>query len=281
MGVKLRSIVLLVGLSLLATNTVSANEQPVVIDESISEKKNEYLHFTPIEIESLSEAEKAFVEHYKFDQGVYRKGTLYLISLGEKPNPGYGLEFVKNETMWEEERIFVRQLLPEEGMMYPQVIHYPYIIGRLELPSNYMTLNVIDVDTNEDLFQKEQISQPIDNKTIKVYINGKLQLLDQPPLLKGNRTMVPLRGVFEALGAEVQYKKQTGQIFIRKEKLNIGLKINSKTVILNGQIKMIDEPAFVENGRTLVPLRFIGEALGADVNWDANQNTVFIIAEKE
>ncbi|HHY74755.1 MAG TPA: protease complex subunit PrcB family protein [Bacillus bacterium] len=271
---------MLLGLSLLASNTVSANEQPVVIQENIAEKKNEYLHFTPVTLESLSEAEKAFVEHYKFEKGVHRKDTLYLISLGEKPNPGYQLEFVKSETTWEQEQIFVRQLLPKEGYMYPQVIHYPYIIGRLQLPSKYMTINVIDIDSGEEIFQKEQIVQPIDNKAIKVYINGRMQVFDQPPLLKDGRTMVPLRGIFESLGAQVQYDETTGMITATKEKLIIKLKVFSKEVNVNGQTKIIDAAPFAQNGRALVPLRFIGETLGENVKWDAEQNTVYIVARK-
>ena len=111
-------------------------------------------------------------------------------------------------------------------------------------------------------------------------INGKLQSMDQSPILKGNRTMVPLRGIFESLGAQVHFDQKTGRITVTKEKLNIILKINSKSVDFNGKIKTIDVPAFTENDRTMVPLRFISEAIGADVKWDGKQNTVFIKTEK-
>lgn len=263
---------------LLAINgTVFANVQPEVVNQKVEE--NKYLHFTPVSEESLSEEELAFVNKSKMEQGVHQKGTLYVISLGEKPNPGYQLEFVKSETTWEQERIYVKQILPKEGFMYPQVIHYPYIAGRLQLPTKYMTVSVIDIDTGKPLFI-EQTNQPIDTKVIKIFINGEIYQFDQPPIVKGNRTLVPLRGIFEALGAEVQYDQATGKITVTKENVKIILKINSKSVTKNGKTEIIDEPAILTNNRTLVPLRFIGEALGADVKWDPKQNAVFITTEK-
>lgn len=276
-----KSIGLLAGMLLMASSSaVFASEQPAIDNKGVEEKANEFLHFTPVTFESLSESEQEFVEQNKFEPGVYQQGTLYLIALGQRPHPGYGLEFVKSETTWEQEKVYVKQTLPKEGMMYPQVIHYPYIIGRLQLPTKYMSVSVIDVDTGKDLFEKAQPNQPIDNHSIKVIINGKVQSLDQVPILKGNRAMVPLRGIFESLGAEVHFDQKTGRITVTKEKLKIMLKINSKSVDLNGQIKTIDVPAFTENDRTMVPLRFVSEAIGAEVKWDGTKNTVFINIKK-
>lgn len=274
---KWKSIVLLAGMLFVASSTaVFANEDPAIDHKKVEEKANDFLHFTPVPYESLSESEKEFVQQKRFEPGVYQQGTLYVIALGERPHPGYGLEFVKSETTWEQEKVFVRQTLPKEGMMYPQVIHYLYLVGRLQLPTKYMTVSVIDVDTGKALFEDKQTNPSIDKQSIKVMINGKLQTLDQPPILKGNRTMVPLRGIFESLGAEVYFDQKTGHITVTKEKLKIILKINSKSVDYNGKIKTIDVPAFTENNRTMVPLRFISEAIGADVKWDGKQNTVFI-----
>lgn len=266
---KWKRIGLLVVMLFVASSTaVFADEEPT------------FLHFTPVPYELLSESEKEFVQQKKFEPGVFQQGTLYVIALGERPHLGYGLEFVKSETIWEQEKIFVRQTLPKEGMMYPQVIHYPYIIGRLQLPTKFMTVSVIDIDTGKVLFEEKQTNSPIDKHTIKVMINGKQQTLDQPPILKRNRTMVPLRGIFESLGADVHFEQKTGRITITKEKLNIKLKINSKSVDINGKIKIIDVPPFLENDRTMVPLRFISEAIGADVIWDGLQNRVLINTEK-
>ncbi len=274
---KWKRIGLLVGIIFMVSSTsVFANEEPTIDQKKEDEKANEFLHYTPVAYESLSESEKEFVEKNRYEPGIFQQGTLYLIALGQRPHPGYGLEFVKSDTTWEQEKIFVRQTLPKEGMMYPQVIHYPYIIGRLQLPTKYMTVSVIDIDTGKDLFEKIQPNPQNDQSVIKVMINSKLQSLDQPPILKGNRTMVPLRGIFESLGAQVHFDQNTGHITVTKEELTIKLKLNSKSVEINGKIKTIDVPAFTENDRTLVPLRFISEAIGADVKWDGVQNTVFI-----
>ncbi len=162
---KWKSIGLLVSMLFVASSSaVFASEEPTIDNKKMEEKANEFLHFTPVTFEALSESEKEFVNQNKFEPGVYQQGTLYLIALGQRPHPGYGLDFVKSETTWEQERIFVRQTLPKEGMMYPQVIHYPYIIGRLQLPTKYMTVSVIDMDTGKDLFEKIQTNPPIEKK---------------------------------------------------------------------------------------------------------------------
>lgn len=277
MNKKWSCIGLVVGLLFIYNSAVYANDRPEAVKY---QEENEFLHFTPVSGVSLTDNEREFVNRNKNEQGLHQQGTLYLISLGEKPNSGYQLEFIKSKTTFEQEKIFVKQILPKEGQMYLQVIQSPYIIGRLKLPSKYMSVSIIDIDTNKGLFEIDQPNQPIDNDKIKVYLNGMIQSYDQPPILIGNRTMVPLRGIFESLGATVKYDGETQIITATKGELKVILKINSKTVSINGKTKTLDVPAIIQNNRTLVPLRFIGETLGADVSWDANQNTVFIKTEK-
>lgn len=93
--------------------------------------------------ESLSDLEKTFVELAKKHQGVYQLGDLFVIALGEQPNPGYGLRLEKQVQTLEELHLHVKRTYPKKGLSYPQVISYPYLIGRLTLPP-YTTLSVID-----------------------------------------------------------------------------------------------------------------------------------------
>ena len=114
MKTKWKRIGLLVGMLFAASSTaVFANDVPVIDDKKMEEQANEFLHFTPVTNESLSESEEEFVNQKKFEPGVYQQGTLYVIALGQRPHPGYGLEFVRSETTWEQEKIFVRQTLPK------------------------------------------------------------------------------------------------------------------------------------------------------------------------
>ena len=109
-----------------------------------------------------------------------------------------------------------------------------------------------------------------------VYINGTKQSYDQPPVLEDGRTLVPLRGIFESLGATVQWDQQKQLVTANRSGTKIQLKIGSKAPTVNGKIMPIDVPAKVKNGRTLVPLRFVGEALGATVHYDAANRTIKI-----
>jgi Copper amine oxidase N-terminal domain/Trypsin-like peptidase domain len=111
---------------------------------------------------------------------------------------------------------------------------------------------------------------------ISVYINGQKQVYDQPPVAENGRTLVPLRGIFESLGADVKWDSKTNKITATKEDTVVTLTIGSKTTYINGVKTLIDVPAKVINNRTLVPLRFVSEAFNAEVKWDGAKMLVNI-----
>jgi len=82
--------------------------------------------------------------------------------------------------------------------------------------------------------------------------------------------MVPFRGLFELLGAEVEWNPYTQQIFGHTGTNSITLTIGNNMAIVNGVDHFMDAQPFIvpATGRTLVPIRFVGETLGADVFWD-------------
>ena len=106
---------------------------------------------------------------------------------------------------------------------------------------------------------------------VAVLVNGAPVTFDQPPVERGGRVFVPLRGVFERLGASVVY--QNGEINATGNGRNINLKIGSTTASVNGQQQQIDVAPFLIGSRTLVPLRFVSQALGANVDYN-NSNQV-------
>jgi len=109
-----------------------------------------------------------------------------------------------------------------------------------------------------------------------VVLNGRNLNFDVPPITIQGRTLVPLRAIFEALGAKVGWDAETNTITGTKDNINIMLKANSTEGFVNGNKIVLDVPATVVDGRTLVPIRFIAESLGAKVNWDELTNTVGI-----
>lgn len=92
------------------------------------------------------------------------------------------------------------------------------------------------------------------------------------------RTMVPIRLVGEALESEVQYHQKERKVHIRGEKSDISLWVGIKTAKVNGKEVKLDAPPEIVNGRTVVPLRFLGENMGAAVSWQDGTRTVYINA---
>lgn len=104
--------------------------------------------FRLIELSSLTDEEKKFVEEKRKTRGVHQQGELVVIALGSVPNPGYGIQFDKQVGSWEQVKVYVKLTTPKPGQMYPQVISYPYLVGKIKL-APYTTLSVIDSDTGK------------------------------------------------------------------------------------------------------------------------------------
>lgn len=110
--------------------------------------------------------------------------------------------------------------------------------------------------------------------SVTVVVNGQPLQFDQPPVERAGRVFVPLRGVFEHLGASVVY--QNGIINATGNGRNISLRIGSNQATVNGQTQTLDVAPFLVGARTLVPLRFVAQALGAAVDWNNSTSTVNI-----
>ncbi|OPY55857.1 MAG: Protease inhibitor precursor [Pelotomaculum sp. PtaU1.Bin035] len=115
-----------------------------------------------------------------------------------------------------------------------------------------------------------------DISDIKIIINNTLQIFPQPPVMINSRVMVPLRGIFEAIGATVTWDAQTQTVKAAKGNTTIQLKIGDSAAYKNGQAIILDSPPQILNGSTMVPVRFVSEALGAEVKWDEATQTVRI-----
>lgn len=116
---------------------------------------------------------------------------------------------------------------------------------------------------------------------ITVKLNGEVLVFDVPPMLIQDRTMVPLRVIFEALGATVDYEDATKKITATMGDTVVTLRVDTPAMYVNGTEFLLDVPATVVNDRTLVPVRAISEAFDCDVQWDGDTNTVLITKEKD
>ena len=114
----------------------------------------------------------------------------------------------------------------------------------------------------------------IDNPSIQV--NGSTKTIDSPATIVNGRTLVPLRAIFEALGASLQWDPATQSITATRGDQTLKLVVGSNTALNNNSPVQLDTPPQIINGFTMVPLRFVGESLGEQVGWDASTRQVSI-----
>ncbi len=116
-----------------------------------------------------------------------------------------------------------------------------------------------------------------DNRPIHVTVNNEPVIFQgmMPQQIQG-RVMVPVRGVLEKLGAQVTWIAKTQEVVATTPKVDVTLKIGSRQARINGKEATLDVPAQIISGSTMVPLRFVGEAMGAELKWDGATRTVII-----
>ena len=117
-------------------------------------------------------------------------------------------------------------------------------------------------------------------KDVTIYMNGAIISTDQPPVIKNSRTFVLVRVIAENLGAQVFYLKDEKAVSIEKGDKLIYIPIGKKemrisTTEMAGPVPL-DEPAFIKNNRTMLPLRAIAEMFDMDVAWDEAARAVRI-----
>ena len=115
----------------------------------------------------------------------------------------------------------------------------------------------------------------------KVSVNGALKWVDKDnknvvPYIENDRTMVPLRFISEALGAEVEWVAESRTINISLDETNISMQIDNKEYTIGDETKEMDVAPVIREDRTMVPLRFVSEALNKSVYWNGATSIVVI-----
>jgi len=155
--------------------------------------------------------------------------------------------------------------------------------GSVGSVSSYTFQNITSSHTVEATFEKEITQKVIILKIgqTSFTVDGVPNTLDSPPIIENNRTLLPIRAVVEALGGTVEWIPTTKSITIRLGSTTIGLQIGNSAAVVNGNFMSIDpqNPKVVPeiiNNRTMLPLRFVTENLGCDVQWDGPTQTITI-----
>jgi len=147
--------------------------------------------------------------------------------------------------------------------------------------STYTFANITDNHTIEATFEKNEIVIVLRVGQTIFTVNGTPNTLDSPPVIKNNRTLLPIRPIVEALGGTVGWDGNERKVTVTLGSTTIELWIGKNIARVNGASKPIDStnskvvPEII-NGRTMLPLRFVTENLGCQLQWDPNTQTITI-----
>lgn len=118
-----------------------------------------------------------------------------------------------------------------------------------------------------------------------VILNGEKLAFETEPYIEDDLTMVPFRAIFEAVGASVIWDETTRTVIamgnVNGSATSVALQIDSVDAFVNNEKVVLEKAAEITNDSTFVPLRFVMEALGADVQWDNDAYSVLITTSKE
>jgi len=147
--------------------------------------------------------------------------------------------------------------------------------------STYTFTNITDNHTIEVTFEKNQIIIVLQVGQAIFKVNDAASILDSPPIIKNSRTLLPIRPIVEALGGSVSWDGNEKKVTVTLGSTTIELWIGKNTARVNGTDTPIDStnskvvPEII-NGRTMLPLRFVTENLGCQLQWDPNTQTISI-----
>jgi len=162
---------------------------------------------------------------------------------------------------------------------------YKENLGKFNSPSSISCTNnkIYVADSGNSRIQVLETITPQQKITIELqvglksaYVNGERKELDAPPFIENGRTLVPFRFIGEALGAKIDWIAEEKKAVYELNNIKVEVIIGSTTAYVNGKPITLEVPAKISNGRTFVPLRFVSEALGASVIWEAQTKRIVI-----
>ena len=129
------------------------------------------------------------------------------------------------------------------------------------------------------LFQTPAQAAPKKQIPITININGEKLSTDVDPIMIKGRVMLPLRAIFEQLGASVSWEPKQRKITAYKDGVQMILYLDSKVATINNKRVNLDVAPLGYKARTMVPVRFVSEALGQSVSWQTSNRTVTILSK--
>ena len=130
------------------------------------------------------------------------------------------------------------------------------------------------VGDKEEVFS--QLREKLPNNPVYVKFNDDILGFDEPPIIEDGSTLVPMRFLFEQMGAEVEWDSETQTATATIDNKAVTFSIDNVNARINNKPAKMDVPARLVNGKTMVPLRFLSENMGYDVDWDADSRTAIV-----
>ena len=124
--------------------------------------------------------------------------------------------------------------------------------------------------------QKSDIEKYLQTGNVYICFNNCILGFETPPTIENDRTLVPMRFLFEQMGAEVDWNAETKTATATLDNTAVTFAIDNTNANINGQSVTMDVPARLINGKTMVPLRFLSEELGFTVTWNEETRTAVI-----
>ncbi|GEM_PF-5490518 len=115
---------------------------------------------------------------------------------------------------------------------------------------------------------------------IEVNIEGKLLKMPVNPVVESGTTLVPMRAIFESLGAEIKWDNETQTVTGTKDNTKVELTIGSKTAKKNGTVSQLSVAPKIIDSSTMIPLRYVSESLDMHVAWIASERQVYIAKDR-
>ena len=143
-------------------------------------------------------------------------------------------------------------------------------------PIKDIAFKLTDKDFETDTIYGSQIVQSFYIDQPFYFVNGQKMLLDSAPFIKDNRTYLPVRSVSETVGASVEWDSNARMITIKSDSNTIRLWIDEDQALVNSSLVKIDAAPFIQNGRTMLPIRFVAENLGMEIEWNQQKQEIIL-----
>ncbi|MGI6225532.1 MAG: copper amine oxidase N-terminal domain-containing protein [Peptococcales bacterium] len=167
----------------------------------------------------------------------------------------------------------------------PQLVTKSYLDYLLYTKISPINEQLVNIDTQFKTIKQQlnhlnskqslRVDVIIDNKT--AYVDGTPQTLDVAPRIENDRTYVPVRFIGEAFGADFSWDEKNQKVTYSMGSNYIELFIGQNTAYINRKPVPLDSPPIIYADRTLVPFRFMGQSIGAQVEWNDQTRTATII----